>query len=113
MIIPSMTLWGLPSSRRRSMKEPGSPSSALQEAVEGHALFPLPALAARRVAVEQPLHRAAAVGDTGHDLFGVARRHLVVKRSFRPGEHQRALLAEAVAAGALELDASLQPGALQ
>ncbi len=30
MIIPSMTEWGLPSRTARSMKAPGSPSSALQ-----------------------------------------------------------------------------------
>ena len=30
MIMPSSTLWGLPSSTARSIKAPGSPSSALQ-----------------------------------------------------------------------------------
>ena len=39
MIMPSSTLWGSPSSTERSMKAPGSPSSALHTMYFWSALF--------------------------------------------------------------------------
>src|SRR3989338_3055357 len=69
MIIPSMTLWGLPSSRLRSMKAPGSPSSALQMMYFGVAAW------ARITSHFWPVGKPAPPAQTGalhpvHHLLG-------------------------------------------